>query len=200
VGPKVSFFSAFVNLAGVAVSAYGANKAGKAQASATRANSELAQNAAEANALTVEANANIDIASLRAQKTQEQIAAQRQRQDLAAERGQRLGATAASLAAQGADLSSGTGLAILQSQAGRYAVRSERIAQDLYTIRKSLTKRAEDTKVVSAKHAADIRANAEFASQIAINQASAQRTAGNLNTAGQIIRGTDWPTILQDSF
>ena len=169
----MGFWSVFLPILGIGINAIGAKQQ------------------AEANAETVEANALIDIDFIRAQKTQEQIASERQRQDLEDERGQRLGNTRASLAAQGADLSSGTGLAVLKSQAGRYAVRAERIGQDLYATQKSLTKRSED-----------IRANALFASQIATNQADAYRTAGRLNTAGQIISGAgkiDFGTILQDS-
>lgn len=198
----MGFWSVFLPILGIGINAISAKQDADAKITATNMNSELAQQAAEANAETVEANALIDIDFIRAQKTQEQIASERQRQDLEDERGQRLGNTRASLAAQGADLSSGTGLAVLKSQAGRYAVRAERIGQDLYATQKSLTKRSEDTARMSAKHAEDIRANALFASQIATNQADAYRTAGRLNTAGQIISGAgkiDFGTILQDS-
>ena len=197
----MGFWSLFLPIASTVIGAVGAKQEADAKITATNMNSELAQQAAEANAETVEANALIDIDFIRAQKTQEQIASERQRQDLEDERGQRLGNTRASLAAQGADLSSGTGLAVLKSQAGRYAVRAERIGQDLYTTQKSLTKRSADTARMSAKHAEDIRANAQFASQIATTQAGAYRTAGRLNTAGQIISGAgkiDFGTILQD--
>ena len=197
----MGFWSLFLPIASTVIGAVGAKQEADAKITATNMNSELAQQAAEANAETVEANALIDIDFIRAQKTQEQIASERQRQDLEDERGQRLGNTRASLAAQGADLSSGTGLAVLKSQAGRYAVRAERIGQDLYATQKSLTKRSEDTARMSAKHAEDIRANAQFASQIATTQAGAYRTAGRLNTAGQIISGAgkiDFGTILQD--
>ena len=198
----MGFWSVFLPILGIGINAISAKQDADAKITATNMNSELAQQAAEANAETVEANALIDIAFLQEQKTQEQIASERQRQDLEDERGQRLGNTRASLAAQGADLSSGTGLAVLKSQAGRYAARAERIGQDLYTTQKSLTKRSADTARMSAKHAEDIRANAQFASQIATTQAGAYRTAGRLNTAGQIISGAgkiDFGTILQDS-
>ena len=197
----MGFWSVFLPILGIGINAISAKQDADAKITATNMNSELAQQAAEANAETVEANALIDIAFLQEQKTQEQIASERQRQDLEDERGQRLGNTRASLAAQGADLSSGTGLAVLKSQAGRYAARAERIGQDLYTTQKSLTKRSADTARMSAKHAEDIRANAQFASQIATTQAGAYRTAGRLNTAGQIISGAgkiDFGTILQD--
>lgn len=98
-------------------------------AGAFRAVSSIQQGFAQANFLEEQAK-------------QEKIANQREQRDLAKERARKLSSTRAALAAGGADLSSGSALALSKDQSAEFATRAERLRQGSSAARRSLRTRA----------------------------------------------------------
>jgi hypothetical protein len=83
---------------------------------------------------------------LRAQAIQEQKASARELRDLERDRRQKLSRTRAALAASGADLSSGSALALQQSQEAYYAGEAYRIREDSSVAQSSLRARASNAE------------------------------------------------------
>jgi Skp family chaperone for outer membrane proteins len=119
-----------------------------------------AQQQAEARAIDAEA-----------QQTQAQIATQRDLRDLRKQRSRQLARTRAALAAQGADLTSGTPLALQGAQEAEFNVQETRIRQDSRVTQETLRTRAANARS---------QGDAAFASSVASGFANA---AGGATTS-----------------
>jgi hypothetical protein len=167
----------------------------QAQAEAQAINAQVAGN--QANFVAQQRANDLDI-----QAQQAQISTQRALRDARKQHSRSMARTRAALAAQGADLASGTPLALQSSQAAEFALQRTRIEQDALVTQRTLEARAaneralgEHAKASGVTRAANLRSQGAAAAQASLLTGVAQAGAtlaptfmsgfGSGNTAAQ---------------